>query len=109
MLPQVVHHETAAGDDLQAIGADPFECALYQLQTIRALIVGYVGHGKSAERSVLQRVAQHAPDRPRSAVHGAANIVDLPVAAVTDEIITDRRVGGIGAGSVVADDGDGDN
>src|SRR6202158_341906 len=32
MLAQVVHHETAAGDDLQSIGADQLQRALYQLR-----------------------------------------------------------------------------
>src|SRR4051794_27657626 len=58
-----------------------------------------------SERSVLQRSVQHAPDRPGLALYGAANVVDLPVAAVTHEIVADGGVRGVAPGSVVAGDG----
>jgi hypothetical protein len=32
MLPQIIHHEAAAGDHFQAVGADQFQRALDQFR-----------------------------------------------------------------------------
>src|SRR5260221_10155408 len=60
-------------------------------------------------RSILQGVGQHAADRPGFAVAGAADIVDLPLSVIADEIVADGVVDRFGARRAAARDGDRDH
>jgi hypothetical protein len=46
---------------------------------------------------VLQGIDEQGADRPRAAVDGSLDVVDLPLAGLVDKIVADGLVGRIGA------------